>query len=38
MPDFIEPKAGRYVCVKVTGSGSASDEAVQKRIFEPFYY
>ena len=30
-------KAGGYICLEVTDSGSGMDEETQKRIFEPFF-
>ncbi|HEX9446078.1 MAG TPA: response regulator, partial [Candidatus Binatia bacterium] len=37
LPDWGEPKAGRYVCVEVIDEGMGIQEEIRSRVFEPFF-
>jgi signal transduction histidine kinase/ActR/RegA family two-component response regulator len=37
LPDYVEPKPERFVCLEITDDGLGIDESVRSRIFEPFF-
>jgi len=37
MPDYVEPKAERFVCIEIADNGTGIDDSLRSRIFEPFF-
>jgi signal transduction histidine kinase/CheY-like chemotaxis protein len=37
LPDYVETKAERFVCVEISDNGIGIDEHLRSRIFEPFF-